>query len=55
MFTSPGQKIEKGDVVEVLGLVMKRYVIGGDPVINCVSIKKVEKTIETKKNDKKKS
>ena len=55
MFTSPSQKIEKGDVVEVLGLVMKRYVVGGDPVINCVSIRKVDKSIETNKNDKKKS
>ncbi len=48
-------KDEKGDVVEVLGLVMKRYVVGGDPVINCVSIRKVDKSIETNKNDKKKS
>jgi hypothetical protein len=55
MFTSPGQKIEKGDVVEVLGLVMKRYVVGGDPVINCVSIRKIEKTIETNQTDKKKT
>jgi hypothetical protein len=28
---------------------MKRYVVGGEPVINCVSIKKIDKKIETKK------
>jgi hypothetical protein len=55
MFTTPGEKIEKGDVVEVLGLVMKRYVVGGDPVINCVSIRKTDKSVEIKKDDKKKS
>jgi hypothetical protein len=55
MFTSPQEKVNKGDVVEVLGLVMKRYMLGGDPVINCVSIRKINKNIETKKNDQKKS
>ncbi|MDD1708766.1 MAG: OB-fold nucleic acid binding domain-containing protein [Methanoregulaceae archaeon] len=55
MFTSPQEKVNKGDVVEVLGLVMKRYMLGGDPVINCVSIKKINKNIEIKKNDQKKS
>lgn len=42
MFTAPREKIRKDDVVEVLGTVMKRYIIAGEnPVINCVSIRKV--------------
>jgi hypothetical protein len=32
------------DVVEVLGQVIKRYVVTGDPVVNCVSIRKIEKS-----------
>ena len=41
MFTAPGEQIRKGDIVEVLGTVMKRYILAGeDAVINCVSIKK---------------
>lgn len=55
MFTSPQEKVNKGDVVEVLGLVMKRYVIGGDPVINCVSIRKIDKKVDLKKDDQNKS
>jgi hypothetical protein len=43
MFTAPREKIGKGDIVEVLGTVMKRYLLVGEsPVINCVSIRKVE-------------
>jgi hypothetical protein len=42
MFTAPREKIRKDDIVEVLGTVMKRYILAGeDPVINCVSIRKV--------------
>jgi hypothetical protein len=42
MFTAPREKIRKDDIVEILGTVMKRYLlVGEDPVINCVSIKKV--------------
>ena len=42
MFTAPHEKIRKDDIVEVLGTVMKRYLlVGEDPVINCVSIRKV--------------
>ncbi|HMA04801.1 MAG TPA: nucleotide-binding protein [Methanomicrobiales archaeon] len=42
MFTAPRERIRKDDIVEVLGTVMKRYVlVGEDPVINCVSIRKV--------------
>jgi hypothetical protein len=41
MFTAPREKIRVNDVVEVLGTVMKRYLlVGEDPVINCVSIRK---------------
>lgn len=55
MFTSPQEKIRQGDVVEVLGLVMKRYVMTGDPVINCVSIRKIEKAVESKKKEENKA
>jgi cytochrome c-type biogenesis protein CcmE len=41
MFTSSAEDIREKDIVEVIGQVMKRYIITGDPVINCVSIKKV--------------
>ena len=42
MFTAPREKIRKDDIVEVLGTVMKRYVlVGEDAVINCVSIRKI--------------
>ncbi|HON40551.1 MAG TPA: nucleotide-binding protein [Methanoculleus sp.] len=43
MFTSPTEDIHEGDLVEVLGTVVKRYILVGDAVINCVSIRKVKK------------
>ncbi len=43
MFTSPVEDIHEHDVVEVLGMVIHRYIAVGDPVINCVSIKRLEK------------
>ncbi|MFA6363487.1 nucleotide-binding protein [Methanoregula sp.] len=43
MFTNPIEDIHEHDVVEVLGMVIHRYVAVGDPVINCVSIKKIER------------
>jgi hypothetical protein len=43
MFTSPTERINKDDVVEVLGKVMKRYILGGDPTVNAVSIRKIQK------------
>lgn len=46
MFTSPAEKIKKGDVVEVLGQVLRRYLATGDPTINCISIRKIEKSVE---------
>jgi hypothetical protein len=45
MFTSPDEDIHEHDVVEVLGMVIRRYIAVGDPVINCVSIKKTENKI----------
>lgn len=44
MFTSPDENVKVNDVVEVLGQVIRRYVIVGDPVINCVSIRKIKKS-----------
>ena len=44
MFTSPEKDVKKGDIVEVLGMVIRRYVVTGDPVINCVSIRNVAET-----------
>ena len=44
MFTSPDEDIKVNDIVEVLGQVIRRYIVTGDPVINCVSIRKIRKT-----------
>ena len=41
MFTTPTERVQNGDVVEVRGTVVKRYIMTGDAVINCVSIRKV--------------
>lgn len=49
MFTSPVEDVKKGDVVEVLGKVMNRYIFTGDAAVNCVSIRKINKKIETAK------
>lgn len=43
MFTSPAEDIKLGDTVEVMGSVIRRYIVKGDPAINCVSIRKVKK------------
>jgi len=43
MFTSPDENVKVDDVVEVLGQVIRRYILTGDPVINCVSIRKIKK------------
>jgi hypothetical protein len=40
MFTSPEEDVKVDDVVEVLGQVIRRYIVVGEPVINCVSIRK---------------
>jgi hypothetical protein len=44
MFTSPEEEVKVNDVVEVVGQVIRRYIISGDPVINCVSIRKIKKS-----------
>jgi DNA replicative helicase MCM subunit Mcm2 (Cdc46/Mcm family) len=43
MFTSPDEVVKVNDVVEVLGQVNRRYFVSGDPVVNCVSIRKIKK------------
>jgi hypothetical protein len=40
MFTSPDESIRVNDVVEVFGQVIRRYIVTGDPVINCVVIRR---------------
>ncbi|MEI6840738.1 MAG: nucleotide-binding protein [Methanomicrobiales archaeon] len=54
MFTSPEETIKKDDVVEVLGTIIQRYIFTGEPVVNCVSIRKIPKKIEIKKDSSKK-
>ncbi len=46
MFTSPDEDVKVNDIVEILGQVIKRYIVTGDPVINCVSIRKKIKAPE---------
>lgn len=41
MFTSPQEDVKINDIVEVLGMVIKRYIVTGDAVVNCISIKKI--------------
>ena len=43
MFTTPDEEIKLNDVVEVLGQVIRRYIVTGEPVINCVAIRKIKK------------
>ncbi|UUX92036.1 nucleotide-binding protein [Methanoplanus endosymbiosus] len=43
MFTGISEDINKDDIVEVYGQVIKRYVMVGEPVINAVIIRKTEK------------
>jgi hypothetical protein len=43
MFTSTDEDIQINDIVEVIGQVIRRYVVTGDPVINCVLIRKIKK------------
>ncbi len=44
MFTSPQEDVNEGDVVEVLGTVVKRYILAGDAVVNCVSIRRITRS-----------
>jgi RecJ-like exonuclease len=55
MFTQPDIKVKEGDVVEVLGMVIRRYVATGNAIINGVAIKKIDKTVQTKKKEEKKT
>jgi hypothetical protein len=43
MFTTPENDVEVNDIVEVLGQVIRRYIVTGEPVINCVVIRKTGK------------
>ncbi len=54
MFTQPQEKVKQGDVVEVLGMVIRRYVVTGEAIVNGVSIRKIDKIVETKKKEAKK-
>jgi hypothetical protein len=51
MFTSPRERVKKGDIVEVLGMIIQRYMVTGDPVINCVSITKIDKKTVARKKE----
>lgn len=44
MFTNPDEDVKVNDVVEVLGKVIRRYIVTGDPVVNCISIRKIRKS-----------
>ena len=46
MFTSPDKNVKVNDIVEVFGQVIRRYMITGEPVINCVIIRKYTKPSE---------
>jgi len=43
MFTTPAEDVKVNDVVEVYGQVIRRYIVTGEPVINCVIIRKTER------------
>jgi hypothetical protein len=44
MFTSTDEDIKVNDIVEVYGQVIRRYIVTGEPVINCVTIRKTDTT-----------
>jgi hypothetical protein len=43
MFTSPDKDVKVNDIVEVYGQVIRRYMLTGEPVINCVVIRKIDR------------
>ncbi|MGB9177272.1 MAG: nucleotide-binding protein [Methanoregula sp.] len=43
MFTSPDEDVKVNDIVEAYGQVIRRYMVTGDPVINCVIIRKIDR------------
>jgi hypothetical protein len=42
MFTSSDEDVKVNDIVEVYGQVIRRFIVTGEPVINCVTIRKTE-------------
>ncbi|RXE55068.1 nucleotide-binding protein [Methanoculleus taiwanensis] len=52
MFTNPQEDVQVNDKVEVLGTVVKRYLLSGDAVINCVSIRKTTEVTAPEKKKK---
>jgi hypothetical protein len=46
MFTNPDKDVKVNDIVEVYGQVIRRYMVTGEPVINCVIIRKFDKQPE---------
>jgi len=50
MFTTPREDARAGDLVEVLGQVIHRYIVTGDPVVNGVSIRIIRKKGQDKAN-----
>jgi hypothetical protein len=46
MFTSPEYDVKVNDIVEVYGQVIRRYMVTGEPVVNCVIIRKYRKPLE---------
>jgi len=47
MFTNPQNDINKGDVVEVYGQVIKRYIFYGDPIVNGVDIRVTRSSVKS--------
>ncbi|MFH0968259.1 MAG: nucleotide-binding protein [Methanobacteriota archaeon] len=52
MFTTPREDVRPGDVVEILGQVIHRYIVTGDPVINGVNIRIIRKKEAKDKQNK---
>ena len=48
MFTTPEEDVKVNDIVEVLGQVIKRYIVTGEPVINAVVIRKTGQNAKEK-------
>jgi len=53
MFTNPHNIIKKGDIVEVYGQVIRRYIFAGDPIVNGVEIRKTETRTQNSVHDEK--
>ncbi len=43
MFTTPDEDLKVKDIIEVYGQVIRRYIVTGEPVINCVVIRKINR------------